>query len=256
MSKKSPAFLFYSSDFLTGTMFMTNEQVGKYIRVLCMQHQQGHLAEEDMLNICSSYDNRIFSKFVKDEDGKYYNVRLEDEINRRNSFCESRSKNKKSKKSKTSKTYDKDMNNISSTYDEHMENENDNVNEYVNKYVKEEGKETTKNKKDERFNLFWDIYPKKVGKGKVEEWFKKNKPSEELTSMIIRAIEEQKYSQQWLKEDGQFIPNPATWLNQKRWQDGEKIDHKAEVNKVSDDDIANAMAEIKAIKERATNNGK
>lgn len=71
----------------------------------------------------------------------------------------------------------------------------------------------------ERFNLFWKFYPKKVGKGKCEEWFKRNKPSQELTSMMIKAIEEQKSSPQWLKDDGQFIPNPFTWLNQKRWGD-------------------------------------
>ena len=43
---KDPAFLFYPSDFLTGTMFMTDEQVGKYIRLLCAQHQKGHLCEK------------------------------------------------------------------------------------------------------------------------------------------------------------------------------------------------------------------
>ena len=40
---KDPAFLFYSSDFLTGTMFFTDEQVGKYIRLLCAQHQKGQI---------------------------------------------------------------------------------------------------------------------------------------------------------------------------------------------------------------------
>ena len=41
---KDPAFLFYSNDFLTGTYTMTDEQVGKYIRLLCLQHQKGELA--------------------------------------------------------------------------------------------------------------------------------------------------------------------------------------------------------------------
>ena len=75
----------------------------------------------------------------------------------------------------------------------------------------------------ERFNTFWKIYPKKVGKGKCEEWFKKNKPSEALTNTIINAVEDQKKSPQWIKEDGQFIPNPATWLNQKRWGDSLEV---------------------------------
>jgi len=48
---KDPAFLFYSSDFTIGTQFMTDEQVGKYIRLLCAQHQTGHLDEEHMTGL-------------------------------------------------------------------------------------------------------------------------------------------------------------------------------------------------------------
>ena len=44
---KDPAVLFYTSDFLSGTFTMTNEQVGKYIRLLCLQHQKGRLTEKD-----------------------------------------------------------------------------------------------------------------------------------------------------------------------------------------------------------------
>ena len=66
---KDPAFLFYSSDFLTGTMFMTDSQLGKYIKILCTQHQKGHLSEKDMLKICKRYDKDIFEKFAKDNDG-------------------------------------------------------------------------------------------------------------------------------------------------------------------------------------------
>ena len=69
---KDPAFLFYSSDFLTGTALMSDEQVGKYIKLLCYQHQKGHLTERDMLKICSTHDEDIFSKFEKDENGLYY----------------------------------------------------------------------------------------------------------------------------------------------------------------------------------------
>ena len=79
---KDPAFLFYSSDFLSGTLLMTDEQIGQYIKLLCLQHQKGHLKEKDMLNICNTYDEDIFSKFLKDEEGNYYNERLENETNK------------------------------------------------------------------------------------------------------------------------------------------------------------------------------
>jgi len=40
---KDPAFLFYSSDFLSGTFTLSNEHKGMYITLLCLQHQKGRL---------------------------------------------------------------------------------------------------------------------------------------------------------------------------------------------------------------------
>lgn len=125
---KDPAFLFYSSDFLTGTMFMSDIQLGKYIKLLCIQHQKGHLSEKDMLNICKRYDKDIFDKFTKDNDGKYYNIRLQKEIDKRKNYSKSRSDNRKNKIT---------FENICFSYVKHMENENENINknnilEYIN----------------------------------------------------------------------------------------------------------------------------
>jgi hypothetical protein len=114
---KDPAFLFYSSDFLTGTLLMSMEQKGKFITLLCIQHQKGHLSEKDMLHICGSYDEDVFNKFQKDEQGKFYNIRLEEEVDKRKAYSESRRNNRKKKE---------DMNNTSSSYVQHMENENEN----------------------------------------------------------------------------------------------------------------------------------
>lgn len=36
---------------------------------------------------------------------------------------------------------------------------------------------------------------------------------------VLAAVEQQKRSEQWQKDGGQFIPHPATWLNQGRWDD-------------------------------------
>ena len=119
---KDPAFLFYTSDFLTGTSFLTNEQIGKYIRLLCHQHQNGHLKEKDMLKICLTYDEDVFEKFEKDENGLFFNLRLDEEIYKRKAYSESRRNNRKKKEVK-----EEDMLIISKTYDEHMENEDENV---------------------------------------------------------------------------------------------------------------------------------
>ena len=74
---------------------------------------------------------------------------------------------------------------------------------------------------DGRFERFWKAYPRKVGKDAAEKAFAKRKPSNQLLDEMLLAIEKQSSSIEWTKDNGQYIPNPATWLNQGRWKDGE-----------------------------------
>jgi len=71
----------------------------------------------------------------------------------------------------------------------------------------------------ERFNLFWQAYPRKMGKGAARKAWKKLKPDEALLAQMLKAIQFQQGSYQWNRDDGQYIPYPATWLNQERWED-------------------------------------
>lgn len=72
---------------------------------------------------------------------------------------------------------------------------------------------------DVRFERFWSAYPKKVGKDAARKAFDKRKPDDGLVLVMLDAIALQANSEGWRKDGGQFIPNPATWLNQGRWQD-------------------------------------
>ena len=119
---KDPAVLFYTSDFISGTITMTDEQRGKYILLLCVQHQKGSLTEKDMLKICKTYDEDIWCKFTE-EGGSFYNIRMREETEKRSKYAESRRNNRKKKEE-----LPEDVNNISLSYDEHMENENEDVN--------------------------------------------------------------------------------------------------------------------------------
>lgn len=89
---KDPAFLFYTQDFSTGTQFFSDEQLGKYLRLLMAQHQHGHLSEKRMMLICKVQDEEILAKFSKDGNGFFFNERLEKEANKRKSYTESRRK--------------------------------------------------------------------------------------------------------------------------------------------------------------------
>ena len=188
---KDPAVLFYTSDFLSGTFTMDNEQVGKYIRLLCLQHQKGKLTEKDMLSICKAYDVEIWDKF-KVEDGLYYNDRMLNETVRRQKFSESRRNNAKSpKKESTSEAYAK-----------HMETETENRTITINENINID------------FEWFWNEYDKKIGeKQKLKKKWIKLTDEERQNAMNYLDLYKQSVP------DKQFRKNPETFLNNKSWND-------------------------------------
>lgn len=80
---KDPAFLFYSSDFLTGMQDLTMEERGQFITLLCLQHQKGHLSDKMIRIAVGDAAADVMAKFRQDSGGLYYNVRLESEIEKR-----------------------------------------------------------------------------------------------------------------------------------------------------------------------------
>lgn len=183
---KDPAILFYTADFIAGTLTMTYEQKGKYITLLCLQHQKGYLTERDINNICGTYDEDIFCKFIKIED-KYYNERMYKEVEKRRKYSQSRRDNRLTRK---------EDDDICETYDEHMVNENENINN-INIV----------------FDEFWNLYNKKIARVKCEKkWEKlKDKEREQIIETLPKFLEGIK--------DKQYQPHPMTYLNQRRWED-------------------------------------
>lgn len=72
---------------------------------------------------------------------------------------------------------------------------------------------------DERFDRFWAAYPRKVDKVDARREFMKIAPDDTLLGCMLAALDQQRASAQWLKDDGQYIPHPRTWLHKARWQD-------------------------------------
>ncbi len=71
----------------------------------------------------------------------------------------------------------------------------------------------------EGFALFWSEYPKKVGKDAAQSAWARKVKTQDTIKAIMQAVQEHRRSEAWKKDNGQFIPNPATWLNQGRWKD-------------------------------------
>lgn len=83
----------------------------------------------------------------------------------------------------------------------------------------QEGKGTSLDALRARFDAFWSVYPRKQGKEAAwKEWLKR-KPNEALAHTMIEKVQEQRQTPQWMKDSGQFIPQPRTWLSQGRWED-------------------------------------
>jgi len=73
--------------------------------------------------------------------------------------------------------------------------------------------------KNSPFDIFWLAYPNKTGKGKARQ--KYDKAMEKTSSeVVLKAVEYNKSNNpQWSRDNGQYIPMPATWLLQERWSD-------------------------------------
>ena len=146
---KDPAVLFYTQDFLVGTITMTMEQKGKYITLLCLQHQKQKLTLKDLQTYLTDEDIEVAEKFPKQSDGFYYNVRMYEEGIKRKNYTESRRNNRKKKD-------DVDILQISKSYVNRMENENANEDANVNDIEnKNEDKDTLAivNKFDKLFGI-------------------------------------------------------------------------------------------------------
>ncbi len=74
------------------------------------------------------------------------------------------------------------------------------------------------------FDDFWTAYPKKKAKEAARKAWSKLKPDETLGKEIIQAVIESAKTKDWKKENGKYIPYPATYLNGKRWEDEERND--------------------------------
>lgn len=81
---------------------------------------------------------------------------------------------------------------------------------------REEEKE--KKKYSVAFLAFWDAYPKKQAKGAAWKRWQQSRAEFPAIDVLIESIKKQAATEQWRKDGGAYIPNPATWLNSAGWE--------------------------------------
>ena len=107
---KDPAFLFYPGDYVSGTMGMTFEEKGAYMDLLMLQFNRGHMNTHMIQHTVGHLWEQVKCKFIQDEEGLWYNVRLDIEKEKRKTFTESRRNNIKPKnKPKVEPSYETHM---------------------------------------------------------------------------------------------------------------------------------------------------
>jgi len=203
---KDPAVLFYTNDFIVGTLTMSDEQRGKYIMLLCLQHQKGYLTEKDMLHICKSYDSDIWNKF-DENNGEFRNQRMMVESEKRSKYSESRRNNRIAKSESVS-------------YVEHMENENENKDVLHNDYKI----------LNEDFENFRRQYPgtKRGYEIEFENFKKKNADWRTIVKILSDRLDYQINCRIEKAQNGGFVPewkNLSTWINQKCWDEEIQINN-------------------------------
>lgn len=200
---KDPAFLFYSSDFLTGVSDLTMEERGQFITLLCLQHQKGHLTKKVMQLQCHGIPTAdVLAKFRIDENGLYYNERVEQEREKRAAHSVKQREN-------AFKRWNKDKSSTKQTLSDGnaiaMPLENENENEDVNEIIVEIYP---------AFSDFWDLYDKKVGsREKIEKKWNSitQKTKEQIIDYLPGYLE--------ATPEKAYRKNPLTFLNNKSWED-------------------------------------
>lgn len=216
MGKKKSFLIYY--DWEDSLRLLSNEQKGDLFWGLFLYAKYGEppIFKDDRLlfgfNLLKGHIDRDFEKYEK--------------------ICEARSNSGKlgaMKKSANAKLNKQMLTNASDTK-QMLANEADK--EKDNEKDKEKDKDKNKDNIDipplsskavceysEDFLEFWKEYPKKVGKGEAFKKWKKERISGAELSDILNALKWQKSTDVWRKNGGQYIPNPSTYISQRRWED-------------------------------------
>jgi uncharacterized protein YdaU (DUF1376 family) len=207
---KDPAFLFYPNDYLGGTMGMTFEQKGAYIELLMTQFNRGHMTTHMIGQVLGQQGGQMWDilkdKFIIDDDGKYFNKRLEEEQKKRRAYTDSRKNNFGGLNQ-----YSKKQGHKGGRMTDHMENRNRNENKEEKRRLKEE--------MAIGFSNWYFTYPRKESRGDAEKAWIKNYSLMPPIEKMISVLKSQIKVNNWILENKKFIPMPATYLNGKRWED-------------------------------------
>ncbi|USU01746.1 YdaU family protein [Pseudomonas siliginis] len=222
-----PYMQFYVADYLADTTHLTAEEHGAYMLLLFSYWQTGKPLRIDRLATVARIPNErwpsvadTLSEFFHVTETHWVQFRVEADLEAVNSKVVTASNAGKASARAKALKKQQQLNDRSTNVDDPLQR---------NGNHKDTDTDTDKNKNntppmvDDLFPKFWKLYPNKKGKAAAEKAWKKLKVTADLFGQIAEGLAAQVVCEAWVKDRGQFIPHPATWLNGKRWEDEVKV---------------------------------
>lgn len=222
-----PYMQFYVADYLADTTHLTAEEHGAYMLLLFSYWQTGKPLRIDRLATVARIPNErwpsvadTLSEFFHVTETHWVQFRVEADLEAVNSKVVTASNAGKASARAKALKKQQELNDRSTNVNDPLQR---------NGNHKDTDTDTDKNKNntppmvDDLFPKFWKMYPNKKGKAAAEKAWKKLKVTADLFGQIAEGLAAQVVCEAWVKDGGQFIPHPATWLNGKRWEDEVKV---------------------------------
>lgn len=224
-----PYMQFYVADYLADTTHLTAEEHGAYMLLLFSYWQTGKPLRIDRLATVARIPNErwpsvadTLSEFFHVTETHWVQFRVEADLEAVNSKVVTASNAGKASARAKALKKQQELNDRSTSVDDPLQR-NGNHKDTDTDTDTDKNKNNTPPMVDDLFPKFWKMYPNKKGKAAAEKAWKKLKVTADLFGQIAEGLAAQVVCEAWVKDAGQFIPHPATWLNGKRWEDEVKV---------------------------------
>jgi uncharacterized protein YdaU (DUF1376 family) len=232
---RAPAFQFFPKDWLDfKVQRMSLAAQGAYMKLLCFmwkdsKDQSSILDNNDLLAraIGSTVEQWLELRqeiqqscepILEEKDGRLLSARLKEEAAMQRKY-------RKQQSEKGKRSVQQRLNRSSTTVEPMYQPEGNSSSSSSSSVLKKKDKSAHPaspvypNGSQDGFQIFWTAFPRKRNKGKAEEAWLKLKPDESLLGRMLSKIDQATHTPDWKKENGKYIPYPASWLNAKGWED-------------------------------------
>ena len=220
--KLKKSFLIYA-DWEQNCMRLSDEQRGKLFAAVMAYGIRGEDLSDELDDVTAMCFSFMKSQIKRDAE-KYEAVAAKNAENGKKGGRPKKSgrgeENKKSEKpgeSEKSEGFFEKPKKADNDNDKDKDNDNDNDND--NDTDNDNEKEPQKNSGGGRFEEFWREYPKKQNVVRARKAFEFLAPDGDTFEKIMQSVRHFKKSENWQKEGGRYIPSPANFLLDRRFED-------------------------------------